>query len=280
MVEARFDEDRPEAEFDRCFGEVGQAAAVPLPEADAGLEVATEFGEVRQIEMGVDPRRRAGERGRTGACRVGMHGEWPWGDRRGERRAGSFEASGCEPRSLVARLSARTYPDAMPSVAASPHESNSHPIAGRDRLAAFGIAAAAFAPLAVAAWLEPSGSGFGTHEQLGLPACGWIAGLGMPCPSCGMTTSFAFAARGDFAAAFAAQPMGALLAICAALVAVVAGWTALSGSRSWEVLWSAMGRRFWWGFVGVAALAWVYKIAAMRIDSMALPLASGGGAGG
>lgn len=156
----------------------------------------------------------------------------------------------------------------------------SHPIAGRDRLVATVIAAVAFAPLAVAAWLEPSGSGFGTHEQLGLPACGWIAGLGMPCPSCGMTTSFAFAARGEFVEAFAAQPMGAILAILAALVAVVAGWTALTGSRSWEVLWASMGRRFWWGFVGVAALAWVYKIAAMRIDSMALPLASGGGAGG
>jgi hypothetical protein len=67
--------------------------------------------------------------------------------------------------------------------------------------------------------------------------------------------------------------------LAAAIVAVIAVWTACSGSRSWEVLWSAMGRRFWWGFVVIAALAWVYKIAAMRMDSMALPLAAGGGGG-
>lgn len=168
----------------------------------------------------------------------------------------------------------------MPSVAARSLEISSHPTAGRNRLVAAGVAAVAFAPLALAAWLEPSEAGVGTHQQLGLPACGWIAGLGMPCPSCGMTTSFAYAARGEFIDAVAAQPMGAVLALLAALVAVVAGWTALTGSRSWEVLWASMGRRFWWGFVGVAALAWIYKIAAMRIDTIALPIASSGGAGG
>ncbi|MGA0173329.1 MAG: DUF2752 domain-containing protein [Phycisphaerales bacterium] len=153
------------------------------------------------------------------------------------------------------------------------------PLAVGERLVAAGIAAAAVSPLAVAAWLEPSASGVGTHQQLGLPACGWIAGMGIPCPSCGMTTAFAFAARGSVLEAFATQPAGALLALMAAIVAVIATWTACSGSRSWELLWSAMGRRFWWGLVAVAALAWVYKIAAMRIDSTALPLAAVGGGG-
>lgn len=196
------------------------------------------------------------------------------------RRVGNEEiGDGHAISPLVARIYRRTYPDAMPPVALAPAATRSAPLHAGERLVAAGIAAAAAAPLVVAAWLEPSGSGVGTHEQLGLPACGWIAGFGMPCPSCGMTTAFAFASRGAFVDAFATQPAGAVLALAAAIVAMVAAWTAFTGSRSWELLWSAMGRRFWWGFVAVAALAWVYKIAAMRLDSMALPLAAGGGAG-
>jgi hypothetical protein len=167
----------------------------------------------------------------------------------------------------------------MPAIASPTSATGPVLLTAGERLVAAGIAAAAGSPLAVAAWLEPSASGVGTHQQLGLPACGWIAGIGIPCPSCGMTTAFAFAARGSFLEAFSTQPAGALLALAAAIVAVMAVWTACSGSRSWEVLWSAMGRRFWWGFVVIAALAWVYKIAAMRMDSMALPLAAGGGGG-
>lgn len=166
----------------------------------------------------------------------------------------------------------------MPLAAQSQERAEFAAPSRRDRLVAAGIGLAALAPLAVAAVLEPSADGVGTHQQLGLPACGWIAGMGLPCPSCGMTTAFAFAARGDLAAAFAAQPAGAALAFAAAIVAVVAAWTAATGSRSWALLWSAAGRRFWWGFAAVVVLAWVYKIAAMRLESM--PLATAGGLGG
>lgn len=271
MVQSRFDEDRPEAEIHRGLGEIRQAAAVPLVGTDAGFEVSTEFREVGEVEMGVDPPRGGG------AIRVG------WGDRHARSgpvrggAAGFGDTIASWP--LVARLCPRTYPDAMPSAAMTSAATRTAPLAAGERLVAAGIASLAASPLAVAAWLEPSGSGVGTHQQLGLPACGWIAGLGMPCPSCGMTTAFAFAARGSLVEAFATQPAGALLALAAAIVALVAAWTSLTASRSWELLWSAMGRRFWWGFAAVAALAWVYKIAAMRIDSMALPLAAGGGGG-
>jgi len=140
---------------------------------------------------------------------------------------------------------------------------------GRDRLVAAAIATAAIAPLVVASILEPSADGLGTHRQLGLPACSWVAGLGLPCPSCGMTTAFSFAARGDLGAAFATQPAGAVLAMLAAIVAVVAAWTAATGSRIWELLWSAMDRRAWWCLIGVVALAWVYKIASFRLAESA-----------
>ena len=65
--------------------------------------------------------------------------------------------------------------------------------------------------LAVAANLTPSASRFGTHMQLGLPACGFLTRTGLPCPSCGLTTSLALAARGRFGDAAFVQPFGFLL---------------------------------------------------------------------
>ena len=36
-----------------------------------------------------------------------------------------------------------------------------------------------------------------THQQLGLPPCTFLEVTGVPCPACGMTTSFALLVRGD-----------------------------------------------------------------------------------
>jgi Protein of unknown function (DUF2752) len=84
------------------------------------------------------------------------------------------------------------------------------------------------AVLATARWLEPNPKGFGTHTQLGLPPCHFAQITGHPCPSCGMTTAFAWAARGRFDRSWEANPAGALLApACAALVP----WLALGAAR-------------------------------------------------
>jgi hypothetical protein len=37
----------------------------------------------------------------------------------------------------------------------------------------------------------------GVHQQLGLPPCNFKELAGVPCPSCGMTTSFTLLVRGD-----------------------------------------------------------------------------------
>src|SRR5262245_53861942 len=52
-----------------------------------------------------------------------------------------------------------------------------------------------------------------THRQLGLPPCTFFAVTGMPCPSCGMTTSFALLMHGDPAASLRANAVGTLLAL-------------------------------------------------------------------
>jgi hypothetical protein len=78
--------------------------------------------------------------------------------------------------------------------------------------------AGAWAILAIAAWLRPDARGFGTHQQLGLPPCGFEAITHLPCPGCGLTTSFAHMAHGHPIDAFRAHLMGPLLfAIVAAL---------------------------------------------------------------
>lgn len=46
-----------------------------------------------------------------------------------------------------------------------------------------------------AAQLTPDPAGMGTHTQLGLPPCGFLAVTGVPCPGCGLTTCFAHMIR-------------------------------------------------------------------------------------
>jgi hypothetical protein len=52
-----------------------------------------------------------------------------------------------------------------------------------------------------------------THRQLGLPPCTFKAVTGYPCPSCGMSSSFALAVRGDLWHSAEANFVGTLLAI-------------------------------------------------------------------
>lgn len=52
----------------------------------------------------------------------------------------------------------------------------------------------------------------GTHQQLGLPECNFKALAGVPCPSCGMTTSFTLLVCGDVWNSMQANFAGTVLA--------------------------------------------------------------------
>jgi hypothetical protein len=75
----------------------------------------------------------------------------------------------------------------------------------------FAIAAAGATLLGIARALTPDPSGLGTHTQLGLPRCGFLALTGLPCPACGLTTAFAHMARAELGAAVSANALGVLL---------------------------------------------------------------------
>jgi len=71
---------------------------------------------------------------------------------------------------------------------------------------------------ALAVYLNPyntdgSPRSMATHTKLGLPPCNFVVLAGKPCPSCGMTTSFALLVRGDVGNSLSANWVGTALAV-------------------------------------------------------------------
>ena len=133
------------------------------------------------------------------------------------------------------------------------------------RVVAFCIALGGATPLAVASMLTPAAAGLGTHQALGLPACGWASMSGVPCPSCGMTTAFAWAARGDLLSSLIAQPMGMLLAVGSSMAVVAGVWAAVTGAQIQRPLGSVLlHRRVGWALLVVFLASWGWKIWAFK----------------
>jgi len=107
----------------------------------------------------------------------------------------------------------------QPREAAAPEPppgKGSRPFRSWDHLL-YGLAWTGFvAVLILAALLHPDASGLGTHTGLGLPPCGFRQMTGKPCPSCGMTTCFAWLVRGRPVEAWQAQPAGVAVFLSAA----------------------------------------------------------------
>jgi putative effector of murein hydrolase LrgA (UPF0299 family) len=87
------------------------------------------------------------------------------------------------------------------------------------------------------AWLldpyneDGSAKRMGTHQgkPLGLLPCSFYQGTGVPCPACGMTTSFALLVRGDVPNSLRANWVGTLLA---AFGMLLIPWTVVSVVRN------------------------------------------------
>jgi hypothetical protein len=89
--------------------------------------------------------------------------------------------------------------------------------------------------------------------------CPFRALTGLPCASCGMTHAFVALARGDAVGAWAASPLGALLAGGAWAYALLDLGRVAAGTP-----WPRLSQRTWramaMGVVGAAALNWAWML--------------------
>jgi hypothetical protein len=87
-----------------------------------------------------------------------------------------------------------------------------------------GVVLGLVAVFSAAIWLNPykpdgTPRTMATHTQFGLNECTFFKVTGLPCPSCGMTTSFALLMHGDVVNSLRANAVGTLLALfCLALI--------------------------------------------------------------
>lgn len=134
----------------------------------------------------------------------------------------------------------------------------------QDRIGYLTTIAAAVATLLIARRLQPSPSGIGTHEQLGLPACPFFHFTGLPCPTCGFTTCFAHGARLHFYEAFVTQPVG-FVAFCLTIASIPLSLFLMQRRIAWaDLIYSRRSKLMVYGFIVLLMLGWIYKIIAMK----------------
>jgi hypothetical protein len=117
------------------------------------------------------------------------------------------------------------------------------------------------AALLLARWLVPDPRGLGTHEQLLLMPCNFHMLTGLPCPFCGMTTSFAYMAHADIGRAFLAQPLGVLGFIVSVLMLPIAIGAAITGKNAIGTAMRLPWERYFWVLGGMVVAAWAFKLA-------------------
>ena len=131
------------------------------------------------------------------------------------------------------------------------------PIEVGPRIACVVVALTFTLVLAVSRFLTPDPRGFGTHEQLGLLPCSTMQFFGIPCPFCGMTTTFVLMARGNHLSAITTQPVGALL-FCLLFISIPTLVLIAVVGRTPVIRLKA--RYAWIGIASLLLAGWLYKI--------------------
>lgn len=133
------------------------------------------------------------------------------------------------------------------------------PLGRSDRVWAFLAGAIMLGLLVVARCLSPSPVGMGTHQQLGLPPCTFDTLLGVRCPTCGMTTSWAYTTRGEIALAWQSNPGG----VCLAVVSLVCGtwsWAMALRGRYWALMSAKWSLAILLAIAALTLFDWVLRI--------------------
>jgi hypothetical protein len=134
----------------------------------------------------------------------------------------------------------------------------------QDRIRYLAVAGSSVALLLIARLLRPSVDGVGTHRQLGLPPCAFLHFTGVPCPSCGLTTSVAHAARLHLYESVITQPFG-LVVFISAVLGVPLSIYFIHRRVPWSKLNRLRGRNLvTYLMIALFILSWLYKIAAVK----------------
>jgi hypothetical protein len=152
--------------------------------------------------------------------------------------------------------------------AASAHVSRTasdRPATRADRLAWLALAGAALSVLGVARALVPDSRGVGTHLQLGLPPCGFLTLTGLPCPACGLTTCFAYLARGELALALHANAFGAVLFACVLASLPLAVWASARKRAVFETFARMRIERIGVVLVLLGLVNWIVRVACLLL---------------
>ena len=112
--------------------------------------------------------------------------------------------------------------------------------------------------------LTPDPSGIGTHQQLGLTECGIITLFDIPCPMCGMTTTFTHLAHFQVWEGFVNQPYGTFLFLLNLYTIYIGFLELISPNKRHVTFIRMLEQRETWTLVilgGGLILSWIYKIA-------------------
>ncbi len=135
--------------------------------------------------------------------------------------------------------------------------------AAQDRLVGLLLLIPSGTVLGIAVSLTPNPAGMGTHRQLGLGGCAILTATGMPCPMCGMTTTFTHLAHFNLIDGTLNQPFGLFLFLATVLAAGVGLLDVLKPASRWRTVVSWIERRE--TALAVFLLAgmgagWLYKV--------------------
>jgi len=128
------------------------------------------------------------------------------------------------------------------------------------RIVALVVALAAFSVLVLAMQLKPSADGTGTHLQMGFKRCQFLRTTNLPCPSCGMTTSFSYFAHGNWLASLYVQPGGFVLALTCGAIFWAGLYAAITASPLHRLIRQVPGIYSVPIILGFFIAAWGWKI--------------------
>ncbi len=113
--------------------------------------------------------------------------------------------------------------------------------------------------LALSLGTDPDPRGFGTHEQLGLPACAMRSWFDVPCPACGVTTSVVRTTHGELLEAFRTQPFGPVVTLLV-LALFTLGLRSLLTGRDLRPSIFLLPRWLRWGIGTMFLFGWMWKM--------------------